>query len=699
MMARGLIPNGFIPRLPLPISKISFVSPSHRGRRLRLSVPSPRLFCNCASSTHHTVDMKTYNEAFSNRMAMAGLKPHHRIAMGVSGGPDSMALCVLTAHWKTQGLNASYGNGEFIEGLLAIIVDHGLRAESQEEANTVSNRLSKMGIRCEIADCDWPDGRPKQGHLQEAAREMRYQKFQKVCSQNQIGVLLIAHHADDQAELFVLRLSRNSGVLGLAGMPFTSQIFSSYTHSYDEVSKNDGILLVRPLLDFYKEDMYKICQGGNQDWVEDPTNQSLLYVRNRIRMSLRDSSSSRFKSELQAVISSCQKTRVYVDHICSNLISKAVTIMDLGYAVMDLEILNESKIDDVCLSRFIALVLQFISQRHRPIRGSTSKLLLDYLHTFPCKTSLTAGGCYLCPAPGSKGTKALVCCSVNCPRPSTMELFDAHPYAKTKNHSPNDLEQIIADGKSYANHLIPDASDVHFLDITSGSVLTEAKKLNLLSESTYKNILLLQSEEVKKFRSKTTAAIEFESNGGVKSASTYWSGPLLPGKICSFMNRFFLIWDASQKITDRAKSEEVDGEQELGREGWHCHCRTCVVGNDMVAWLRHMNESDWLYLADLSKCLISEKFEQQSGLSSNSLEQKTGKTSLCLNYAMLSAQRALQSLKSIPVAARRSLPVIVNNEGLILSIPSVGFEHCPCLTVSIEFKPRIPLGGAHTSFI
>lgn len=250
-----------------------------------------------------------------------------------------------------------------------------------------------------------------------------------------------------------------------------------------------------------------------------------------------------------------------------------------------------------------------------------------------------------------------------------MELFNAHPYVKTKHHFQDDIEQIIADGKSYVNHLIPDASDVHFLDITSGSVLTEAKKLNLLSESTYKNILLLQSEEVKKFRSKTTEAIEFESNHGVKSASTYWSGPLLPGKICSFMNRFFLIWDLSEKITDRAKSEEVNGEQELGGEGWHCHCRTCAVGNNMEAWLRHMNESDWLYLADLSKCLISEKFEQQSGLSSTSLEQTTDKTSLCLNYAMVSAQRALQSLKSIPVAARRSLPVIVNTEGHLLSIP------------------------------
>jgi hypothetical protein len=61
-----------------------------------------------------------------------------------------------------------------------------------------------------------------------------------------------------QAELLILRLSRNSGVLGLAGMPFTSQIFPTHTHSNCKDPTNHGILLVRPLLEFFKEDMYKV---------------------------------------------------------------------------------------------------------------------------------------------------------------------------------------------------------------------------------------------------------------------------------------------------------------------------------------------------------------------------------------------------------------------------------------------------------
>jgi len=78
-------------------------------------------------------------------MDMAGLKPHNRIALGVSGGPDSMALCVLTAKWKTEGLSCVNKTDGFIDGLVAIVVDHGLRQESKDEAELVCSRVSQMG--------------------------------------------------------------------------------------------------------------------------------------------------------------------------------------------------------------------------------------------------------------------------------------------------------------------------------------------------------------------------------------------------------------------------------------------------------------------------------------------------------------------------------------------------------------------------
>lgn len=614
--------------------------------------------------------MSSYMDKFSKRMAMAGIKPHHRIALGVSGGPDSIAMCLLAANWKANGTASSGERRGFIDGILAVIVDHGLRGESEDEANCVSTRVSEMGIRCEIARCEWLDGRPKKGHLQEAARERRYQLLQNVCLKHHIGVLLIAHHADDQAELFILRLSRNSGVYGLACMAFTSQLFSMYAHLHGEHSNSRGILLVRPLLDFSKQDLYKICQEGHQEWVEDPTNRSPLYARNRIRMSLNNLSGI-FKNELQALISTCRKTRSYVDRKCRDLIDQTLTITDLGYAVIDLEMLNQSNIEAICLSKFMTLVLQFISQRNRPVRGSTSKLLLDYIRTLPCKISITAAGCYLSPAPGSKGTKVVVCCSVNSIQPSGMKIFPKNAFGKWNHYIPSEVEQIIKDGKSYSDYTIPNPSAVYFLDTTScESVLIEAKKLNIINKLTHENLLLLQKVERERFLSKSE--VSFESK--LKNVEEHVNESLQPGKICYFMNRFFVTWILDEKIC---------GESQ--------HCRRCLVGNDSILQVKHMVDADWLYLAKLSK---SERV-----LCCSKTEEVKEDTNVCLDYMILSAQRALSLLKAIPVAARRGLPVIVDSQGHLLSIPSIGFRHCPCLMVSAEFKPRVPLGGGHSSFV
>ncbi|KAM2620992.1 hypothetical protein TB2_025808 [Malus domestica] len=320
-------------------------------------------------------------------------------------------------------------------------------------------------------------------------------------------------------------------------------------------------------------------------------------------------------------------------------------------------------------SEFIALVLKFISQRNRPIRGSTSKLLLDYMHSLPCKTSLTAAGCYITPAPGSKGMKALVCVSVDSPLPLKMGLSRLHIQAEQEHSTLDEIEQIIADSKSYADSLVPNASDVHFLEGTPESILTGARKL-----------------------------ADYKSQHGVKSASTSRSEPLQPGKICCFMNRFFITWDLSEEVTKNATSEEAKRGGVLEEKSRYC-CRSWVFGHDTVVVVRNMIEPDWLYLANLSKCPTLENFQEQRHALDNVVEQTEEKTNKCLNYASLSAQRALVSLRSIPLAARRGLPILVNGEGLLLSIPSIAFEHCPHLATSATFKPKVPLGGGHTSFI
>ncbi|XP_057545630.1 uncharacterized protein LOC130824584 isoform X2 [Amaranthus tricolor] len=601
-----------------------------------------------------------------------------------------MALCALMAHWKTFSRNSGYDSSGFVEGLLAIIVDHGLRPESKEEAETVSHWVSDMGIRYEIVHCDWPDGQPKVGHLEEDARDLRYKIFQDVCLQNQIGVLLTAHHADDQAELFILRLSRNSGVLGLAGMASTSQLFPKYPYFISNSSDSQGILLVRPLMEFSKEDLYKICVTNNHRWVEDPTNRSSLFARNRIRTALQDLKTCGFRSELQELIAICRRTRLYVDRMCQVMLDQAVTIMPHGYAVIDLESLNPSKRDDICLSRFLAVILQFISQRHRPVRGSASRLLLDYIRTVPCKTSFTASGCYLCTAPRTKGAKVIVCCSVQSTIPGKIELNSTCVGQGRKQCFLYDVERIVSDQKSQLEHMVPDPSHVCFLDVVSpNSVLDEARRLEMICESTYDSILRLQITEKELFHSKSDVTFSSELKNKVESG--HLEEAFRPGQSCYFMSRFLFTWMPNQEFHSSCNTLEDC------KKTRHEHCSVCMAAN-MVAYIRHMIEEDWLFLAKLSKAENLFEFKHQKFMLYDEKEQMINDIRFFSKYARSSAQDAIKTLKSIPVAARRALPVVVSVEGFLLSIPSIGFKYCPSLEISAEFRPRVPLGGGHTSF-
>ena len=180
----------------------------------------------------------------------------NQIAVAVSGGADSMALCLLAGQWARS-------NGIILK---AVTVDHGLRPDSAEEARSVGRWLTNYGIDHQILT--WMDEKPETG-IQAAARKARYRLMADWCESNGIQHLLVAHHLEDQVETFLMRLARGSGIDGLACMTSSTPL--------------QAINLLRPLLTVPKSELTDFLNGQNQDWIEDPSNQNPAYARTQIR--------------------------------------------------------------------------------------------------------------------------------------------------------------------------------------------------------------------------------------------------------------------------------------------------------------------------------------------------------------------------------------------------------------------------------
>lgn len=208
------------------------------------------------------------------------------------------------------------------------------------------------------------------------------------------------------------------------------------------------------------------------------------------------------------------------------------------------------------------------------------------------------------------------------------------------------LEQIALIIEQNADKSLPDPSRVPFLDATSSeAVLTEAKTRGILSNSSHEIILSMQKQESENFNAVAEATLDPPSEHSISSVEATPSKSIRPGQVGYFMNRFLLEWKVSS----------VSAE---------CFCGFCVFDDEIVAEVRCMVDADWMYLHDLSKMTKMGDSSSESGVVI--MEQSSGSAS---DYAKLSASRALATLKSIPVAARRALPVLVNAEGVLLSIP------------------------------
>jgi tRNA(Ile)-lysidine synthase len=192
---------------------------------------------------------------WANR-SLALLAPYPRLLLAVSGGPDSVALMLLVARHLANGSRQ----------IDVATVDHGLRPGSAQEAQQVAAWAQELGLPHHILP--WRGPKPET-RIQERARAARYHLLAACASGLGNAPIVTAHHADDQAETILFRLSRGSGVTGLAGMSLRAE-------------RGDAILL-RPFLDTPKSTLEAFCRTADYAFLRDPSNGDRKYARARLR--------------------------------------------------------------------------------------------------------------------------------------------------------------------------------------------------------------------------------------------------------------------------------------------------------------------------------------------------------------------------------------------------------------------------------
>ena len=183
------------------------------------------------------------------------------VLVGVSGGPDSMGLILFLMEVKEKySLNLGIAH-----------INHNLRGkESDRDEKFVKDFACKTGLPFFPEKKDVTSiAKKSKLSLEEAARNVRYSFYEKICEKYNFSKTALAHNCDDNAELVLMNLLRGSGPKGLSGIP-----------------PKRNTLIIRPLIDFSKNEILNYLELKNQDYVIDSSNNDLYFLRNRIRHSL-----------------------------------------------------------------------------------------------------------------------------------------------------------------------------------------------------------------------------------------------------------------------------------------------------------------------------------------------------------------------------------------------------------------------------
>ena len=359
----------------------------------------PRIVAPDGAGTGAPVDARSFEALLA---PLGPFEPAPRIAVAVSGGPDSLALCLLAAHWARARGGAVYG----------LTVDHRLRPESGAEAVQVRRWLAARGIAHRTLH--WSGARPG-GRLQERARDARLSLLADWCRRARVLHLFLGHQREDQAGTVLQRLAHGSGVDGLAAMAPVRLALEA---------DGGGVRLLRPLLAVPREALTATLHLWGQPWIDDRSNRDTRHARPRLaRVEALLEAEGMSAARLARTAGRAAADRAALDRLCGALLARCARPSPAGFVVLEQRALRAapSALALRALARTVATVGGAL---HPPRQERLERLALRLLGTDP--QAATLGGCRLVPQSGD----IVVCrepaaaCEIRSLAPGERALWD-----------------------------------------------------------------------------------------------------------------------------------------------------------------------------------------------------------------------------------------------------------------------------------
>ena len=297
-------------------------------------------------------------------------------AVAVSGGGDSLALMHLLASWAKRTKRTAP---------IVLSVDHGLRASSATETRKVAAWARKAGLTAKILTAK---GAAPKSDIEARARAARFSLMGAWMVKNKIAALYVGHTEDDQAETFLLRLARGSGLDGLSAMrtlaPFPLAGF-------------DECRVARPMLGLGRADLRSYLTARGQDWLEDPMNGEERFARSRIRkVAASLKAAGLAPGRIADAAAHLARARDALEQVTDAVLTRACKPAEGGLLLDPLALAAAPR--EIGLRALATLLMGVGGQSYRP-RFDALERLFDRMAGGGLGHGATLHGCRLAPAP------------------------------------------------------------------------------------------------------------------------------------------------------------------------------------------------------------------------------------------------------------------------------------------------------------